>query len=542
MYAYLLEVDAFIPPLTALSEGVWNDDGVWDDVGTWTDGGPWDGDVNTGGVETLRVATHTMMTSGSDTPASALYDGRIVEVGSFSRSLVSGGRLGRASASWGFMELANTDGGLDAWLDYGFDGRPFALKILTDKSIPVSQAITLFRGTIAALESGNAADTLRLRIRDRLTELSVPLLTTRYAGTSVSTGLGVEGDADLQDQLKPRVFGAPVNIQPTLVNKYDLLYQVSAGAVSSITVYDGAVALTNAGDYPVLSSMMAATVAPGAYVTCYAQGIFRLGGTPVFAVTADVTESASDLSAAGVVGRILDLLGVDPDERDQDSFDTLAAFNSATVGLFVDSESTALDLVTQVLSSTGAAIAPSAEGLFQVVSLPEPDDADSVGDLAFRDLAAGGSFSFGVGPDDAGVPAWSVVLNWGRVWSTMAEGQLAGVVDLARRTYLASQWRQATAEDASVKTKHMLASQVTSDTLLTTQAAAQAEAARVLGLYSVRRDMLSFPTDMDRAPYDLGDVVTVTLPRFGYDEGRPMLVVGKHVDADKSVTTLDLWG
>ena len=134
------------------------------------------------------------------------------------------------------------------------------------------------------------------------------------------------------------------------------------------------------------------------------------------------------------------------------------------------------------------------------------------------------------------------MLNWGRVWQTMTEGQIAGVVDLARRTYLASQWRQATSEDASIKTKHLLASQITADTLLTLQADAQAEAARILGLYSSRRDMLSFPTDSDRAPYDLGEVVTVTLPRFGYDDGRPMLVVGKHIDADKAVTTLDLWG
>jgi len=538
MYAYLLEVEAYVGEQDPwiMSSGVWDDNAVWDDEGVWLD----EPEANPG-VETLYLATHTIATRPTETPANKLYDGRIVETGNFSRSLISQGRLGRASDSWGYIELANTDGGLDSWLDYGFDGRPFIIKSLPVQGMPVTQATTLFRGTIAALESGNAADTLRLRIRDRLAELQVPLLTVRYAGTSVSTGLGVEGDADLQDQLKPRVFGAAPNVQPKLVNKYDLLYQVSVGMVSLITVYDGAAPLTNIGDYPVLSSMMAATVAPGEYVTCYALGIFRLGGTPVFVITADVVEDADDLSAAAVAGRILDLLDISADDRDQDSFDTLAASSPAQVGLFVDAETNALELITQVLGSS-AAIIPNTEGIFQVVGLAEPVAANTAGELTFRDLAEGGSFSFGVGPDDAGVPAWSVVLNWGRVWQTMTEGQIAGVVDLARRTYLASQWRQATSEDASIKTKHLLASQITADTLLTLQADAQAEAARILGLYSSRRDMLSFPTDSDRAPYDLGEVVTVTLPRFGYDDGRPMLVVGKHIDADKAVTTLDLWG
>jgi hypothetical protein len=573
MYAYLLEVDAYIGPQDpwVMSSGFWDDDADWLDSGFWIDGPD-----TSGGVETMRLATHTIVTRPTDTPANTLYDGRIVEAGSFSRSLVSGGRLGRSSASWGSIELANTDGALDAWLDYGLDGRAFTVMVLPVKGTPVSQAITLFRGTIAALESGNAADTLRLRIRDRLAELQVPLLTTRYAGTAIGAGLGVEGDTDLQDQLKPRVFGAPANIQPKVVNKYDLLYQVSVGAVSSIAVYDGGAALTNAGDYPVLSSMMAATVAPGAFVTCYDQGIFRLGGTPVLAVTADVIEDAIDLSAAAVTGRILGLLGVA--DIDQGSFDDLAASSPARVGLFVDAETTALELISQVLASTGAAITPDAEGLLQVIGLPAPEDVTpdpgvswimsggawddgegwgdagvwhdepltdpSVGELTLRDLAEGGALSFGVGPDDAGVPAWSVVLNYGRVWQTMTEGQLAGVVneDIVRKTYLASQWRQATAEDASIKTKHILASQISADTLLTVQSDAQAEAARLLSLYGERRDMLSFPTDTDRAPYDLGQVVTVNIPRFGYDAGRLMLVVGKHIDADKATTTLDLWG
>jgi hypothetical protein len=516
----------------------WSDSDLWSDTEFWSD----TTSSGSGGTTTLHLATHTITTSPTDSPANTIYSGRITEAGSFSKSLVSQGRLGRASDSWGFITLANSDGGLDLWLDYGFAGRGFVLRELANKGDPVSSAITLFRGTIAALESGNAADTLQLRIRDRLTELQVPVLTARYAGTSSSGGAGAEGEADLKDQLKPRVFGSVVNIQPKVANQYDLIYQVSITATSSIIVYDGGAALMNVGDFGTLAALLAATVAPGEYVTCLALGLFRLGGSPALTVTADVTEDAADLSAAGVVSRILDTIGISSSDRDAATFTALGTFNSAPIGLYVDAETTALDLIGQVLGSIGGAIVSSADGLFQVFGLPATVAGSLPPELTLRDLAEGGTFSFGVGPDQAGVPAWNVTLNYGKVWATMTEGQLAGVVGVARRTYLASQWRQATAQNAAVKIKNPLASQLTLDTLLASQSDAETEANRQLGLYSVRRDLISFPTAIDRAPYELGDRVTLTIPRFGYDSGRAMSVVGRHVDADKRVVTLDLWG
>lgn len=515
----------------------WNDSEVWSDTDYWSDGTS----GGAGGTTILRLATHTIATSPTDNPPNAIYAGRITEAGSFSKSLISQGRLGRASDSWGFITLANADGGLDPWLDYGFAGRAFALKALAKKGDPVSSATTLFRGTIAALESGNAADTLQLRIRDRLTELQVPVLTVRYAGTSTSGGAGIEGEADLKSTIKPRVFGSVVNIQPKVANQYDLIYQVSIKAVSSITAYDGAAALTNVGDHADLATLLAATVAPGEYATCLVFGLFRLGGTPALTVTADVTEDAGDISAAGIVSRILDAIGISLSDRDAASFTALAAFNSAPIGLYVDAETTALDLIGQVLGSIGAAIVSSADGLFQVFGLPPPVGSLPP-ELTLRDLAQGGTFAFGIGPDAAGVPAWNVTLNYGKVWTTMNEGQINGVVDLARRTYLGSQWRQASAQNSTVKIKNPLASQLTIDTLLTSQGDAETEANRLLGLYSVRRDLISFPTAIDRAPYELGDRVTVTMPRFGYDSGKVVFVVGKHIDADKGTVTLDLWG
>jgi len=148
MYAYLLEVDAYVAETTPwiISTGAWDDSATWIDTEAWRDSGSsgstvWDdseewndsevwSDSSSSGTTTLRLATHTIVTRPGETPENVIYDGRITEAGSFSKSLVSQGRLGRASDSWGFITLANSDGGLDHWLDYGFAGRAFRLKEL----------------------------------------------------------------------------------------------------------------------------------------------------------------------------------------------------------------------------------------------------------------------------------------------------------------------------------------------------------------------------------------------------------------------------
>jgi hypothetical protein len=506
MYAYLLEADA------------------------WTGAA----------VETQHLATHTVVTSPTETPANTIYDGRLTDAGSIERSLFSGGVMAQGSStSYGYVEIANADGALDAWWGYGFDGRAFSMRALGARGIPVGGAPIVFRGTLSGIDSSNAATTIRLPIRDRLSELAIPLLTARYAGTTTGTGLGIEGNADLTGQIKPRVFGQVINVSGKLVNSFDLLWQFSSDAVASIAVYDGGAPLTPAGDYPTLPNLMAATVAGGSYATCKALGVARLGGSPIFEVTADVADAA-DCSASAVAGRILDTAGVSSSDRDAATFAALAAANTAPVGIYIDGDTTALDAADQVLGSISARLVPTTLGLFRAVRLVAP--ASPIGELTLADLAQGSGFSFGAGPDQPGVPAWSVALNYGRVWTTLAAGQTAGSVSLARRTYLGSATRQAVASASSVRTAHPLAAQVTVDTLLANQADAQAEADRLLALYSVRRDRLSWPLAADSAPYEIGQVVSVRLSRFGYGAGKPMLVIGRRDDFSKRTVTLDLWG
>lgn len=504
-------------------------------------------------VETVRMGTHTIVTGPTETPPNTVYEGRLSDAGSITRTLISGGTLGRASVSYGFLELVNASGALDSWYSYGFDGRAFTMRAMPRPGMPVVSAPVLFRGTLAGFDQADALRMFRFRIRDRLAELAAPLLTARYAGTTVSGVVSAdptasdlaEGNTDLADQLKPLVFGRVANVPGKVANQFNLLWQFSAQPVTSIQVYDGGVPLTPMGDYPVIASLINASLAPGQFATCLNKGIARLGGTPAFTVTADVVEGAtlSDRSAARIASRMLDLAGIAAGDRDAASFDGLHAARPAECGIYLDSDTTVLDAIGVVLDSIGAAIAPTAQGIYQVLGVDTPSGSPA-GVLTERDLVPGGSASLGIGPgqEGAGVPAWSVEVSYGRVYQTLSSGDVAGVVDLDRKTYLATGTRKAVAQDPTIKTAHPLAVSLEVDSLLASQADAQAEAARRLALYGTRRDLLSFPVDYDRGGYEIGDVVTVQLQRFGFGGGKLFRVVGREDDFTKRQIVLTLWG
>lgn len=524
-------------------------------------------------ISRLYVGTHGIRSGPSDAPSNQYYEPRLASVGRIERSMfgggdgVSGGTTGgQSDVGFGNISVLNgTPYGdaelIDHWKDFAF--RTVTIKSLTGLTQSFAQAITRFVGSIEQLVSTNALEQFDLIIHDRLQDLEKPLLVNKYAGTTNFGGVStVEGDVDLKDQIKPRIWGAVHNAPCVAVNPFELVWQVSDGPVASIVVYDGGVNLLNEGTVGSLAALFAANPAAGRYVTYLAQGLFRLGSPNVGAVTADVVEGATvaSRSAAQIAARVLATF--------QANYPTVSAalpaadvaaldaVNAAQCGILVTDTESALAAITRILNSIGAWMLPQSNStsLFNLGRLDLPSGAP-VASYDFDNNIDGNPQRVESGDDSKGVPAWKIIVRYDQVAVVQTAGDLFGVVtenDPVKVSYLGTEWRQASVENAAILAIWPNAPTITVDTRLLLQADAQAEAARLFTFYGSRRDIWRIKVPMSDDPQDdpgIGEVVELTSRggRMGLGReagfGELYRVLGRVDDFDDVPTLeLTLWG
>ncbi|MDP4024464.1 hypothetical protein Q8W71_17705 [Methylobacterium sp. NEAU 140] len=517
-----------------------------------------------GGVQTLYAASARLNTGPGDTPANQHFHPSLETPANFERHLFSQGALegtsttsGGSSVAFGEIVLANAHGRYDAWADYAFNGRPVIVRAVPTDNYGEPRGLyrdapIMIRGTVESLDITDAFRTIRLRIHDRLADLDKPLLTTRYLGTTASAGATAEGAANLKDAIKPRVYGLVRNVTPVDVNPFNLIRQVSDRACAAITVYDGGVALTLNGDFATIAALTGATLSAGQYATCLALGLIRLGGTPALVVTADV-QATGARDAASLARQVLLDFGIAAGDIDAASIAALTALNGASCGLYVGDDRTALAAISSLLASVGGWIVPNGLGAFTFGRLDAPSGAPAA---AFLEWQCRGEIKR-VAPSEANgaVPAYRVTVRYGQLATVLSEDQLAGSVTGARRAALQQQWISAKVEDTSVQAVHLLARELTFDTCLTEAADAAAEAARLLAIYRVRRDVWTFrvsvigpsyrPTqgaaDVFAPSLRPGAVVTLTLGRF-LTAPKALVIIGRVDDAVADAIEFSAWG
>jgi hypothetical protein len=487
--------------------------------------------------------------------ATGYYEPRIMQPANLQRTAFGSGTTGGAiTVGFGELVLNNVDGGLDSLIDYGFDGRSFKL-LIGDETGAYGDFVTVMSGTME--QPTFSWRTMSVRIRDRLEELERrPVQTAKYAGSN-SLPAGLEGTADdLAGRPKPRVYGVVYNIAPPLVNTARLIYQVNDGAVNDVSaVYDKGLALTKGADYSNQSDMETNAPAVGQYRIWKAGGYFRLGSTPDGQITADVTQGAS--AANRTTAQILKALATGPggiasgevSSSDVTALDTAA---SAEIGLWIVDEISVRAAMETVANSVGGWFGFDRSGVLRMKRLEAPSGTP---DLILKSFVPGTAVKATdadileierLPTNDAGrgVPVYRVILKHGRNW-TAGDRDLAAAVTAARKAWLAEEWRTATATDAAVQAKHLLAGEMEFETLLVSAAAAGTEATRRLALYGTRRDRLRLRVRLDSslaAVVDLGSIVSVELPRFGYDAGKLFVVLGMEYDAARNIAELEVWG
>jgi hypothetical protein len=467
-------------------------------------------DYNGDGKLTVQDALMAMRTgkqfffatgAGYADPATGrYYEPRIVHPGLFRQDMFSPGTTsGSSTGGYGEIVLVNPDGALDTLIDEGFDGRMCVIK-QGYASQPLSSFSTVFNGTIE--QCTVSWGKITLRIKDRSLELKKPLSTRTYAGNNALPN-GIEGGAELTGKRKPKMYGQCRNITPVPVNNIKWVYQINDGPIAEITgVHDGGNInqITLGADYATSAQLLAATVPPNVYDTCYAEGLFRLGSPPVKQITCDVTGGSGVSFVSEVITQIItETLG--SQYITTQSLNELLFSAPYVIGYYTGTSDvqigTALDIICE---SVGAWYGFDNSGLFWCKQLKIPEASQSLTTLTTAEILTVERLS--TADNDKGIPVWKTSVDYNKNW-TVQTSDLAGTLTVNQKNILAQEYFRVSAEDTTVKDVHLLAPEKSVQTLLISAEDATAEAQRLLPLYGVRRDRLkiTLPSQALRYPW-----------------------------------------
>lgn len=461
-----------------------------------------------GALVTRYMSNYPFVSAAADAPANQAYDDFVLSIPQFSTRM-SEQFTGQSTPGWGDIEIANENGDRDSWITGdAWDGRSVRM-YLGDKSWAKSDFRKILDGTIADIYAKDQR-TLALKIRDKQWALNLPAQTNLIGGTTANADLPI-----------PLCYGQCFNVEPVLINAATHQYQVHDGAVNAIsTVYDNGVSV--AFTPTIASGTFVLTSAPAGRITTDVQGA-KPGGV-YLTKCADIVQDLITTRSALTTG-----------DLDAASFTAFNATAPQALGLYVRARQNLIELLDALVKSVGGWYGFSRPGLLQLGQLQSPAGTPAVS-LTPDDLVEGSLRCL-----RRSVPVTTVRLGYRKNWTLQTDG-VAGAATEARRADLASEYLVSKAFDASIKTAHPLALEPDLEgTLMTVKADCDTEAARRLTLYGVTRAV--YGLDCFSAPFsaNLGAVIALSHPRFGFALGVNSLVSGIVEQPVKNRLSLELW-
>lgn len=476
-------------------------------------------------------------TKPSDTPASTHVD-RGLRAGTFTREMFAGDRVtGGVRFGSGVIEIDNTDGRLDAdWITYAVDGQAFSIywRATDDGAAFPSQFTLVVQGFMLRHEM--TLTKLIIYLRDSLQDFDKPICPDVYAGTG-----GAEGTTAMTGRRKPAGYGHVYNAQPVLVSPSLGLYQMGSSYETSTldqSVRDGGAVLSNGALYSSLSDLLTGDFPSAGQARHYpAAGMFRLGSSTVYEVTADRKFHDTTTSVAS---KLIERMALDAG-RSSGRIDTIASAG-LTAGFYSPGDDTTFAAaMARIATGSGLWFGPNRLDMLQVRQFVDPAAESSAATIEVGDVLGIERKT----PPGSEVPCHTVRLRWARNWHPLS--QVAGSVSSEDNVLFRQEWREAQAADSSILDRHPYADELVRDTYainLATWTAPTTEAARVLALFGADRVMyrVTLQLGADTLTRDLGDVVTLKHTRFGLSAGQKFAVVAVALDLGARTVTLSLWG
>ena len=484
-----------------------------------------------------------------DTPANTYVPAKLTGAINFGVSLFSGADpVTAGSTGIGVLELTDPDGELDYMMGYNWDNAPIYLR----RGEPAANFADW--ELVASLTgAGILANPQKkeIRLRDQGWRLrNAELHGLRYGGTG-----GSDGDAHLAGIIKPYCVGYVFNITPVAIGATLLCYQVSCSSIAAVTaVRDGGSPLSAGADYTTYPLLAAATVAPGTYATCLAQGLFRLGSSPVNGVTCDVTGDADVIDGQNgpttrgqIARRIVTRMGaVRLNDATQIDFPALAAFASrqpAPVGWYWNAPINKADALYEVMRGCLGWWCVRLNGLFSLGQIEDPALVSPTLILSFP--------AAGVGERRVGEPQmtdWlpsrrATYIGFRQNYTVQGQSQLATGVSQADAAIYGAPVRFSTAFDQWTANAYPGAVVVyIANTGYRDQADSDAEAARQARLLMVPRYRYSVPVVMDPLADAVGRNTRIdNFNRLGFGAARQFWCCGVNATAGPYLQ-VDVWG
>jgi hypothetical protein len=442
--------------------------------------------AKTGGVEVTRyLSSKGYVTGATDVPANTHYSPTVLGGIKFTESISLDGS---ATISFGDIEIDNTEGDKDSWLNDAWNNRPVKV-FIGDVRWARADFYPIFDGMVVSIDSKNRGK-LNLKLGDKLQRLNNPITEVKLNGLTAN-----------KDKLIPLCFGECHNISPLLIDPSANEFQVHNGPIERIIeVRDNGVPVAFTGD--LLTGKFKLAAQPAGQVTCSVQGDKTLAYSNTIVGT--IKRIVMDFGLAGKKFTAADL-----DTAALDAFDTA---NPQPVGVYVGDRANVLDVCNRLASSIGARVVMTRVNKLRLVkldlsSLPVGTTV-TASDMLNKTLVISN-----MPPVVAGVKL-GYCKNF-TVQSNLQTGIPAQHLALFAQDFLTiTRTDSVAAADYSTFTEPAI-----QETLLLTDAEASAEATRRLGLFSVQRKVFRYTGLAHLMLENLGSSQTIRHKRFGLAAG-----------------------
>ena len=485
--------------------------------------------------ETEHFADGDYISRGTDTPANTYFAPRIAGGFTLENNMggIGGFRIGgRAIPNPGVLRIAIADGDMDDKIPPGrfYDDRALEIR-MGAPGAPLAEFGTLFKGKMETTR--NTRLELAILLHEALGLVDKPIQTSTYAGTG-----GLEGGDNLEGKFKPVTLGEVYQVEPTLVDPANFIYQVHDGSISEVVaVRDNGDALAFNQDVADITASAPGIGPPVRYNTSKANGYIRLGAqTGVITVDLKGDNTGGYIDTVGALIRrlITTIAGLsDSDGIDAGAFLEMENRAPEAVGFFAGSgrEVRLPEVIDLLINSMFGywGLRPDGRVTLGVIR-PPGTEAATYTDSEIEDLQFG----------DAQPPLKKLNLRHRPNWRVLSPTEIAGIVSAENKELFGKEFLDSETSDAAVATAHPGAEELVFDTLIANTADAVVVRDRMFGLLKEFRRPARLRVRDAAFARRIGESVRIKSNRWNLDQR--FLVPGVRSTHGDPMVNLRLWG